>query len=76
MEPINNFEGCGSFNTDIKTYVEKQFLILCDYLKSNSDKKNLNQDEKIKLWLIACLAKTLKEQAGLKKSLHQLISLK
>lgn len=76
MEPINNFEGCGSFNTDIKTYVEKQFSILCDYLKSNSNKKNLNQDEKIKLWLIACLAKTLKEQVGLKKSLHQLISLK
>ena len=76
MEPINNFEGCGSFNTNIKTYVEKQFSILCDYLKSNSNKKNLNQAEKIKLWLIACLAKTLKEQVGLKKSLHQLISLK
>ena len=72
MEPINNFEGCGSFNTDIKTYVEKQFSILCDYLKSNSNKKNLNQDEKIKLWLIASLAKTLKEQVGLKKSLPQL----
>jgi len=70
MEPIDNFEGCGSFNTDIKTYVEKQFSILCDYLKSNSNKKNSEQNEKIKLWLIACLAKTLKEQVGLKKSLH------
>ena len=76
MEPIDNFEGCGSFNTDIKTYVEKQFSILCDYLKSNSNKKNSEQNGKIKLWLIACLAKTLKEQVGLKNSLPQLISLK
>jgi hypothetical protein len=76
MEPIDNFEGCGSFNTDIKTYAEKQFSILCDYLKSNSNKKNSDQNEKVKLWLIACLAKTLKEQVGLNKSLHQLISLK
>jgi len=76
MEPIENLEGCGSFNTDIKTYVEKQFSILCDYLKSNSNKKNSEQNGKIKLWLIACLAKTLKEQVGLKNSLPQLISLK
>jgi hypothetical protein len=76
MEPIDNLEGCGSFNTDIKTYVEKQFSILCDYLKSNSNEKKLEHNGKIKLWLIACLAKTLKEQVGLKKSLPQLISLK
>jgi hypothetical protein len=73
MEPIDTFEGCGSFNTDIKTYVEKQFSILCDYLKSNSNEKKLEHNGKIKLWLIACLAKTLKEQVGLKKSLPQLI---
>ena len=76
MKPIDNFEGCGSFNTNIKTYVEKQFSILCDYLNSNANKKNSEQNEKIKLWLITCLAKILKEQAGLKKSIPQLISLK
>lgn len=76
MEPIDNFEGCGSFNTDTKIYIKKQFSILCDYLKSNSNKKNSEQNEEIKLWLIACLAKTLKEQVGLKKSLPQLISFK
>ena len=76
MEPIDNFEGCGTFNTDIKTYVEKQFLELCNYLKSNSNKNISEQNEKIKLWLIVCLTKTLKEQVGLKKSLPQLISFK
>ena len=74
MKPIDNFEGCGSLNTDIKTYVEKQFLILCDYLKSSRYKKKTERYEKIKLWLIACLTKTLKEQVGLKKSLPPLIS--
>jgi hypothetical protein len=74
MEPIDNLEGCGSFNINIQTYVEEQFSILCDYLKSNANKKNSEQNEKIKLWLIACLAKTLKEQVGLKKSLPQLIN--
>jgi len=76
MEPINNFEGCGSFNTEIKTFVEKQFSILYDYLKSNSNKKKSEHKEMIKLWLIACLAKTLKEQVGLKNSLPQLLSFK
>ncbi|MBN2091889.1 hypothetical protein JW964_19895 [candidate division KSB1 bacterium] len=76
MEPINNFEGCGSFNTDIKTYIEEQFSILCDYLRSTRNNKNSNRDEKIQLWLIASLAKTLKEQVGLKKFSHQLINLK
>jgi hypothetical protein len=76
MEPIDNFEGCGSFNTATKTYVEKQFSILCDYLKSNSNKNNSGQNEKIKFWLIACLSKTLKEQVGLKKSLPKLINFK
>ena len=74
MESIDNFEGCGSFNTNIKSYVKKQVSTLCGYLKSNSNKKNSEQNEKIKLWLIACLTKTLKEQVGLKKSLPQLIS--
>lgn len=74
MESIENFEGCGSYNADITAYVEKQFLILCDYIKSSANKKNLEKNEKIKLWLIACLAKTLKEQVGLKKSLPQLLS--
>ena len=73
MEPINNFEGCGSFNTEIKTYVEKQFSILYDYLKSNTLKKNSEQNEQIRIWLIACLAKILKEQVGMKESLPQLL---
>ena len=72
MKPIDNFEGCGTFNPQIKTYIEEQFSILCDYLKSNADKIDSEQNEQIKIWLIASLAKTLKEQVGLESSLPQL----
>jgi len=76
MKPLDSFEGCGSFNSEIKTYVEEQFSILCDYLKFNTNKHKSEQNEQIKIWLTACLAKILKEQVGLKKSIPQLISLK
>jgi hypothetical protein len=72
MEPIKNFEGCGTFNNDIKTYIEEQFLIVSDYLKSNTNKKNPGQNERIKLWLFTCLAKTLKEQVCLTKPIPKL----
>ncbi len=62
MKPVENFEGCGSYNSDIKKFIQKEILVLNDLFKSynkdnKSDKRNL-----IKSWLIACLMKTLKEQ--------------
>jgi hypothetical protein len=72
MEAIDNFEGCGSFNSEIKNYVEQQFLMLCDNLKPNAN-NNPEKNEQIKIWLIASLAKTLKEQVRLKLSLPELI---
>jgi hypothetical protein len=72
MAPIDNFEGCGSFNAEIKTYVEEEFSILCDYLKSETSKNKPEKNEQIKIWLIASLAKTLKEQVELKLLLPEL----
>lgn len=72
MKPVDNFEGCGTFNADIKTYVKDQFSILCDYIKSKTNKNNLEKNEPTRIWLAASLAKTLKEQTGLKSSLPQL----
>lgn len=76
LEPIDDFEGCGSFNAEIQIYIEKQFLTLCAFLKSNSSKYNLEANGRIKLWLSACLAKTLKEQVALKESLPSLMDFK
>jgi len=73
MESIDHFEGCGSFNSEIKKYVKEQFMILVDCIKSNTNKNNLEKNEQIRFWLIASLAKTLKEQVGLKFSLAALI---
>ena len=66
MKAIENFEGCGSFDNNIKEFIEKELLDLYDLFKSfytnKSDKKN-----QIKAWLTACLIKTLKEQVKLSK---------
>lgn len=75
MKPIKNLEGCGTFSTDIKTYIDEQFSILCNCLKSKTcTNNNINpeKNELIKVWLIACLAKTLKEQVGLTKPIPKL----
>ncbi|MEJ2616878.1 MAG: hypothetical protein P8Z35_18130, partial [Ignavibacteriaceae bacterium] len=73
MEPIKNFEGCGTFTADIEKYINEQFSILCKYLKSkNRGKMNLDKNELIRIWLSACLAKTMKEQVKLKKSVPKL----
>ena len=72
MEPIDHFEGCGSFNSEIKEHLEQQFLILCKYIKHHSNKTSPDKRQQVKIWLTACLAKTLKEQAGLKLPLPPL----
>ena len=43
-----------------------------DQLHNNFNVRDCKQNEQIKLWLIACLVKTLKEQVGLIKLLPQL----
>jgi hypothetical protein len=73
MRPIDNFEGCGTFNTEIKEYVKDQFQTLCDHLRSNLKKKKQINDEQVKIWLIACFAKTLKEQIKLTQSIPKLL---
>ena len=55
------FEGCGSFNTEIKAYLEKEFLDINNTLKSFQINDRLSKNYLIKTWLILCLAKTIKE---------------
>jgi hypothetical protein len=59
------FEGCGSYNTDIKACLEKEFLNLNDTLNSLKDKNGQNKNDLIKAWLVACLAKTIKENINI-----------
>ena len=55
------FEGCGSYNTEIKAYLEKEFLDLNNILKSFQVKNELSKNDLIRTWLFLCLIKTIKE---------------
>lgn len=70
MKPVEAFEGCGSFDSDIKKFVEKEFSILNDLLKSITSVSKPDKNELIRAWLVACLAKTLKEQVRFKHKIN------
>ena len=55
------FEGCGSYNTEIKAYLEKEILNLNSILKSFQVKNELSKNDLIRTWLFLCLVKTIKE---------------
>lgn len=59
------FEGCGSYNANIKAYLEREFLDLIDKLKSLKINNGLNRNNLIRAWLLACLAKTIKENINI-----------
>lgn len=61
------FEGCGSFNDSIKIYIKKELLILDNMFTSLTKAAKSDKDQLIRIWLIACLQKTLKEQVNLSK---------
>lgn len=67
MEAVEEkkFEGCGSYNTEIKVYLEKEFLDLNDTLKSFQVNNELKKNDSIKTWLLQCLAKTIKENINI-----------
>jgi hypothetical protein len=62
LKLVKDFEGCGSSNSQIKGFVEKEFSVLNNSLRAVGKDKNAQ----IRTWLTACLAKTLKEQIALK----------
>jgi hypothetical protein len=59
------FEGCGSYNTGIKANLEKEFLNLNDQLKSLKINTGSDRNHMIRAWLVACLAKTIKENINI-----------
>lgn len=67
IKPVKEkeFEGCGSYDANIKAYLEKEFLDLNDTLKSIKFNNGSNRKDLIKAWLIACLAKTIKENINI-----------
>jgi hypothetical protein len=72
MRPVDKFEGCGSFDNNIKSYIENKFSILNDMIKSITEAGKSNKNKLTKVWLLACLAKTIKEQVNLKEPVAEL----
>ena len=72
MRPIENFEGCGSFNSDIQESVKKELFTLNDLFKSFYNDNKSDEKSQIKAWLTACLIKTLKGQVELSEPLMEL----
>jgi len=75
MKPFKDLEGCGSFDSEIKTTIKKEFLELCCSIQNMTKADNFqiqNINDRLKVWLYACLAKTIKEQIGLVDSLPNL----
>ena len=72
MKPVEQFEGCSSFNKSIKTFIKKEFLILNKMINSLATARKSDKNELIKAWLIACIAKTLKEQVNLAEQIVEL----
>lgn len=67
LEPVKNFTGCGTINAEIKSFITKEFKRLCRWLEKDMTyiDCNLGEKEQVKIWLVLCLAKTLKEQIHL-----------
>lgn len=70
LKPTKTFEGCGSYNLDIKQYVEREFSVLNDLVKSISSATQPGKPAFLKAWLYACFAKTLKEQIGVTQAVN------
>ena len=62
MKAPEDFEGCGSCHAGIKLVVKKEVESLENWLRSLNSPAS---DDRLKTWLVYCMAKTLKEQAGL-----------
>jgi hypothetical protein len=82
LEPVKAFDGCGTFDVKTKSFISKEFSKLCEWLKTDTRANTpnngleLGKKEPMKVWLVACLAKTLKESIHLRYSLPQIGSVR
>ena len=65
-EAVRDFQGCSTADPEIAASVTEKFTELCSWLAAGrGDGSPLGTKEPVKVWLAACLAKTLKEQIRL-----------
>jgi hypothetical protein len=74
LEPVSDFEDCGSFDEERLQFSQRYFSDLTAWLqgRKSETEEMLGERNHLKEWLVACLAKTLKELAGLRESIPEL----
>ena len=74
LKPVEEFNGCGTFNAEIRSFISGEFSKLCEWLKADElgNDLGLREKEPMKVWLVACLAKTLKESVHLSYPLPEI----
>ncbi len=74
MEPAKEFDGCGTCNVEIYSFLNIEFKKLCNWLNDDTSgvEKFLGIKEPIKIWLVLCLAKTIKTDLHIKDPIAKL----
>ena len=74
QKPVDAFDGCGTFNVETRSFISEEFSKLCEWLKADAlvNDLGLGEKEPMKVWLVACLAKTLKESVHLSYRLPEI----
>ena len=72
LKPIEKvkFEGCGSYDIVRKESLEKEFHNLNEQLQSFIKDTETDRNDSVRRWLLACLAKTIKENICLPQCIH------
>jgi hypothetical protein len=68
MRPVERFEGCGTHNQVIRKTMQAELTRINNWLSAREDDglTECDTEEQTRIWLLACLAKTIKEQSRLK----------
>ncbi len=75
LESVQEFDGCGTYDSGMRSFVSNEFSRLCEWLGADnpSDGIGLGRKEPMRVWLVACLAKTMKENVHLADRLPELV---
>ena len=73
LQPVEVHDGCGTSNAEIKSFIIKVFSKLCEWLMSDIPDLGFGKNEPVRIWLVACFAKTMKEQIHLTDPLPELM---
>lgn len=69
LKIAENFEGCGSFDAKRQSFVKIAFSSLNDSLEGLLEAGKSDRNDLVRVWLLASLLKTLKEQVKLEQDI-------